>query len=278
MATSDKLNFVSQEIQLYFGMFIVVFGFIGNLLNMIIFLTLQTFRETSCGLYLISISMINIGQILVALFIRILSEAFHTNIRGIRWICKFQVATATWCHLVSLTTLCLATTDQWISMSQYRELSNRRFARRAIILTCIVYLIVWIFNLLYWDSLSGTCSIINAEFAKYSSYFQYPILMGLFSLSMMTIFSSLAFYKIRQMSSQEMHIIRLSHDRQLTAMTLCHAVSVVVATLPFLITFIYMTVHTVTDIEEKAQINLIYTIVLLINYASFAVSSTYLLH
>ena len=274
MAMADKLNFISQQIQLYFGMFIVIMGVIGNLFNIIIFLTLQTFRETSSGFYLIIISIINIGQILIVLFIRVVSEGFKTHIRGIPWICKFQLSTAIWCHLVSLTTLCLATIDQCISMSKYRQYSNQRVARRAIIFTCLIYVIVWIFNLLNWDAPSGTCIIINPEFRKYSSYFQYPILMGLLPLSVMTIFSSLAFYKIRTITTQQMHIIRLSHERQLTVMTLCHAVFVVVATLPFVITFVYMTIHTVTDTEDKARINLIYTIVVLINYSSFAVSST----
>ena len=99
--------------------------------------------------------------------------------------------------------------------------------------------------------------------------------MRLLPLSVMTIFSSLAFDKIRTITIQQMHIIHLSFERQLTVMILCHAVFVVITTLPFVIIFIYTTIHTVTDTEEKAQINLIYTIVISINYSSFAVSSTF---
>lgn len=272
MATADKLNFISQEVQLYVGMCIVIIGFTGNLFNIIIFITLQTFRETPSGFYLIVISTINMGHIIIALFIRILSEGFKTNIRGIPWVCKFQLATATWFHLVSLTTLCLATIDQCISMSRYRQYSNRRVAKRAVILTCMVYLAVWIANAIYWNAPLGTCMIINSDFAKYSSYFQYPVLMGVIPLSTTTIFASLAFYKIRQLKTRQVHIIRLSHDRQLTAMTLCHAIFVVTMTIFFIVTFTYTTVQTIADAELKARVNLVHSIATLINYGGFAVS------
>jgi hypothetical protein len=88
----------------------------------------------------------------------------------------------------------------------------------------------------------------------------------------MTIFSLLAFYSVRTLISQHINIVRLSRDRQLTAMTLCHVVFVVITTLPYNIFYIYSLNQTSTDPEQIARNNLIYTITILIDYASFAVS------
>ena len=78
MARADTLSFISQQIELYFGMFIFIVSITDNIFNIIIFLTLQTFRETSSGFYFI--------PILIALFIRVPSEGFKTDVQGIAWI------------------------------------------------------------------------------------------------------------------------------------------------------------------------------------------------
>ncbi|CAF4265848.1 unnamed protein product [Adineta steineri] len=86
----------------------------------------------------------------------------------------------------------------------------------------------------------------------------------------MTTFSLLAFYNARTLISRQINIIRLSRDRQLTAMTLFHVVFVVITTLPYIIYFIYSLEQTTTNSEQIARNNLIYVILLLIFYLSFA--------
>jgi len=272
MSTADSLNFISQQIHIYFGLSILIFGVIGGILNVIIFTTLKTFRETTCAFYLTAVSIVNTGQLLIALFVRVLSEGFQTDIRNISWVCKIQIYMAGWCILVSMTVMCLATIDQYVSMSKYRHYSNNRLAQRGIVLACIFWGLYSICFAIYYDTPFGTCTIINPSVAIYTARFHFPVILGFLPLTTMTIFSVLAFYNARTLISRQINIVRLSRDRQLTAMTLFHAVFVVMTTLPFIIFFIYFVNQTSTDPVQIARNNLIFTITVLIDYSSFAVS------
>ena len=81
---------------------------------MIVFFSLRTFRENSSGFYLAFMSIINVCQLITAMPIRILTSGF-----GIDWTetslfyCKFRLYFLQLCSLTSLTSLCLATIDQY---------------------------------------------------------------------------------------------------------------------------------------------------------------------
>ncbi|CAF1341945.1 unnamed protein product [Adineta steineri] len=112
--------------------------------------------------------------------------------------------------------------------------------------------------------------IINSNFATYVNRFQLPILYGVLPLTTMITFSLLAFYNARTLISRQINIIRLSRDRQLTVMTLVHVVFVTITTLPYIIYFIYLLNQTTNEREQIARNNLIYTILVLILYSSYA--------
>ncbi|CAF3749327.1 unnamed protein product [Rotaria sp. Silwood1] len=272
MSTKDTLNFISRQLHIYCGLSILILGVIGGIFNFIIFTTLKTFRETTCAFYLAIVSIVNIGQLLTALFVRVLSEGFNTDIRSISWVCKVQITMAGWCNAVSFTELCLTTIDQYVSMSKYRHFSNLRSAQRNILLTCIFWSIYCICFLIYWDTTFGTCTVINSNFAIYVTRFQYPILFGFLPLSTMITFSLLAFYSARTLVSRQVNIVRLSRDRQLTAMTLVHVLFVVITTLPHVIYFTYLLNQISKDPEQVARNNLIFSITVLIDYSSYTVS------
>jgi len=272
MGTVDKLNIVSQEMNIYFGILVFISGIIGNLSNLVIFQTLQTFRETTSGFYLTIISIMNTGLMLGSLLIRIISDGFKTNIKGIPSICKIQVALTVYCAMFSFVVLCAATIDQYISMSQFRQHSNQRFAKRLVILTSIIIACYCILFLLYWDAPFEICMIVNPNFIKYTNYFHSPIISAGLPLSIMIVFSSLAFHKSRSFTTKQMHIIRLSRDRQLTAMTLSHAVFFIIVTIPFIVIFAYITIQTNPNTEQIARNNLLFSIAILINYTGYTVS------
>jgi hypothetical protein len=272
MSTQDTLNFISQEFHIYFGLFILILGIIGGILNVLIFTIFKTFRETICAFYLTVVSIVNIGQLLTALLVRVLSDGFYIDIRRTSWGCKVQVYMAVCCALVSTTTMCLATIDQYISMSPYRHYSTKRLAKLSIAVTCSFWGLYCIYFVIYWGAPLGTCTIINSSFAIYATHFHLPILLGFLPLSTMTTFSLLAFSNARTLISRQMNIVRLSRDRQLTAMTLFHAAFVVITTLPFIIFSIYSLNQTSKDPEKIARNNLINTVTVLIDYSSFAVS------
>ncbi|CAF1379707.1 unnamed protein product [Adineta ricciae] len=232
--------------------------------------TLRTFRETACAFYLTSISVANIIELLAALFVRILSEGFAFDIRQIPFICKIQVYIAAWCSFVSFTHLCLATIDQFLSMSKYRRFSNLRVARLSVSLTWVFWTLYSIPILIYWDVSSNVCKIVSPTFAIYATYFQFLILYGVAPITIMSTFSILAFYNARTVISRRMNIVRLSHDRQLTAMTLIHVTYVIITILPYVIYFVYSVNLTGLNAEQTARNRFIYDITILIYYSSFA--------
>ncbi|CAF0927637.1 unnamed protein product [Adineta steineri] len=263
MSTQDILIFATRQVHIYFGLAMTILGVIGGIFNIIIFTTLKTFRETTCAFYLTAVSVVNIIQLLIVLFVRVLSEGFSTDIRRTSWVCKIQIYMAVCCRMVSMTYVCLATIDQFLSMSHYRRFSNLRLAQRCIFITGIFWSLYGICFLIYYDVSLGICAVINSNFGMFVTRFQYPILYGVLPLTTMTTFSLLAFYNARTLISRQINIIRLSRDRQLTAMTLVHVVFVVITTLPYIIYFIYSP-------EQIARNTLIYAILLLIFYLSFA--------
>ena len=70
------LNFVSKQITIYFGSSILILGIIGGLLNLLVFLSLKTFRESSCAFYLTIMSAVNVGQLITGLLTRVMDVGF----------------------------------------------------------------------------------------------------------------------------------------------------------------------------------------------------------
>jgi len=272
MATVISLEFASQQITIYFGLFILITGFIGEILNIIIFTTLKTFRETTCAFYLIFASIIGIGEMLTGLLIRILSNGFSVDPRKIPWFCKIYAFGSNWCVPVWLTSICLATIDQFLSMNKYRHFSNLRLAQRFIIIACIFWFLYNILSLVYWNVSSGVCTVTNPTYGIYYTRFTSPVLYGCLPMSIMSSFSLLAFYRARTLASRQLNIVRLSRDRQLTAMILVHVIYIVIALIPFTIYYIYSFNAYTTDPEQRAYNALTVTITVLIEYSMSAVS------
>ncbi|CAF1671959.1 unnamed protein product, partial [Adineta ricciae] len=219
--TVQQLSFITQQLNIYIALLIFTTGVVGGLLNIIIFSSLKTFRQTSTGFYLIITSIFNVGQALSALSTRILETGFTVSITHLSWSCKLRTVLSQSCVLISLTNMSLATIDQFLSMSSRRQWSNSRLARRHSILSCCVWAFHGIFAVIYWDVIDGVCTTVSGSiYRRYLSYFYTPVLLGCLPIVVMVTFSVLAFIKSRGLARRQVNIVRLSHERQLTAMTL----------------------------------------------------------
>ncbi len=244
---------------------------IGGILNVIVFTTLETFRQTTCAFYLTFASIVGMGQMMTALCVQILSKGFLVDPRTMSWFCKIYFFAANWCLSVWLTSICLATIDQFLSMSKYRHLSNLRLAQRFIIITCIFWFIHSMFILIYWDTPAGVCTVTNPTYGNYYSKFTLPVLYGCLPVSIMSIFSLLAFYNARTLARRHVNIVRSSRDRQLTAMILIYVIYIVIAIIPFISFYIYTLNIYTTDPEQLAYNALVATITILTQYSMHAV-------
>jgi hypothetical protein len=205
---------------------------------LVVFTSLKTFRQTTCAFYVTTASIASIDESLIVL-IRFVNTSLNFYALNTSIFCKFRYFLTQYCALGYLTNICMATIDQFLSMTKYRHLNNLRLARCHIACTSIFWFIHGIFTFIYYDSNQNVCVITNDIFAKYYTYFYLPILLGILPLTITSIFSLVAFIKIRTIASRQINIVRLSRDRQLTQMTLVHALFIILTTIPFVSFFAY---------------------------------------
>jgi hypothetical protein len=71
--------FVAQQIIVYLDIPILIVGLIGHTLNLIVFLSLKTFRENACVFYLTVMSAVDIGQVMTGFLSRIMISGFNID-------------------------------------------------------------------------------------------------------------------------------------------------------------------------------------------------------
>lgn len=140
-STIDLLNSATLNINIYFAIFICITGFFGGLLNIIVFTTLRTFRQTTCATYLMAASVYDLGQSLTVL-LRIFNTAFNYNSSI---LCKFRFFFSQYFCLSFHTCMCMSTIDQYISMTKYHQLNNKRLAHYHIIFFLYLLVYTWYF-------------------------------------------------------------------------------------------------------------------------------------
>jgi len=113
---TSSLLIIAQQITIYLGMFILIAGLFGGVLNLIVLLSLRTFRQSSCSFYLTSMPFANIGHLIFNLI-----PFIFTNGYGIDWsatsiiYCKLKFYFIQLWLLTSFTCMCLATIDQYLA-------------------------------------------------------------------------------------------------------------------------------------------------------------------
>ena len=226
LGSVESLHYAVQQVYIYFGFFILITSLSGNLLNILVFTSLKTFRETSCAFYLTAASVVNIFQCLAGLLSRILSVGYLIDLtKTSSVLCKARVSVLVAAALISLTSMCFATADQYASLNiRWRHLSNRQTAFRLMALAslawCLHGISVAIFTDVYTTPLADRpiCGITNGRYTTYYTYFVIPVLFGFLPIGIRIFFGLMAFINVRSLARREVPIVRLRRDKQLTAM------------------------------------------------------------
>lgn len=267
----NNLQFATGQVNLYGCFFIFITGIFGTLLNIVVFTTLKTFRQTTCAFYLVTASIANIG-ILSVMLLRIIYDGFGNGSNYPPLLCKFRSFLTQYGVLMSLTSMCLATFDQFISMTTYKHWSSLKIARCVITFASVLWFLESIFSFIYYESNLNRCIITNAIYLNYFTYFHSIVLFGILPLVIMIIFSVLAFFKIRSLASRQLNIVRLSRDRQLTAMTLFNVLFIVILSIPFVFFLNYNLTLNTKDPIKIALNQLIYGTIVIVYYINYSVS------
>ena len=282
--TISTLLFLAQNLNVYIGIPLLIFGVLGGLLNIIVFLSLKTFRESPCAFYLTVMSFTNVGQLMTGLLTRIV-----TYTTGINWTllsviyCKFRWYLLDVFELTSYTCICLATIDQFLATSskiQWQRYSNIKFSRYL----CLIFIILWILVeipiLIYYEHvLSATtgrisCALTNPTYQIYFSYIHLLIFSGILPVIFTAFIGLLAIRNIRQIPYRTVPLIRRELDKQLTAMVLIQVIFNFTNLAP---TVIYnLTIPNITipnDPLINSILQLISTIIICLYYSYFAVNN-----
>ena len=283
MSTAASLTFISQQISIYIGIPILIGGVTGNLLNAVVFLSLQTFRRSSCAFYLTIMSFMNIGQLVTALLTRIMINGF-----GIDWTqsstfyCKFRVVCIQFFGLLSFSCYCLATIDQYFatcSRQRWQQWCSTKVALRLTLFFAFIWLLHGIPFLLFYElvPISNTqrsiCGITNTIFINYVTFFYQVVLPSSLPIVISVFFGLLAYRNVQQLVYRMVPIIRRELDRQLTKMVLSQVLFNVFVLVPYAITLLII-VQSSSDWDPNgiAILQFINTIAMYLYYLYYAVS------
>jgi hypothetical protein len=237
----SDLIVASQIFSTYTTYINVGLGFIGNILNILIFTNLKIFHLNRCAFYLIVESVVDIGQ-LIQLFIY---QVWESSINGVDptsvsliW-CKVRASVPQWCRLMLASIVCFAAIDQYLSTNPVpyrRQWSSLKLAHRQIYFAgclCLLHTIAFaVFSKIY--PILG-CIVANTTLTNYYSYFFYPVLNGLLPIFISSLFSLLAYRNVRRIVRRQIPIDRRRLDQQLTAMIFVRVIAFVLFLLPYTI-------------------------------------------
>ncbi|CAF4764099.1 unnamed protein product [Rotaria sp. Silwood1] len=279
--TNTIYTFATQHISIYLGIPILIGGVLGGILNLIVFLSLQTFRESSCTFFLTIMSFVNIGQLITGLLSRVMISGF-----GIDWTetslfyCKFRNYCLQFCALTSYTCMCLATIDQLLATSlqpRWQKYISIKKAHRL----CATFFIVWLLHSipsLIWYNVSVSvrtgrigCVITNPTFQQYFTYVYLLILAGVLPILINIIFGSVAYCNVRQIPYRTIPLIRRELDRQLTTMVLVQVVFKIFVIVPYItVLFILSTANFSNNSINVTQLNFANFVTGMMYYLYFA--------
>ena len=228
MATS--LHYASQQVAIYVNSVNIFAGVMGGVLNIAVFLSLKTFRESTCAFFLIVMSFFNMGQLLTGAVSRILITGF-----GIDWTvssivyCKLRIYLLQLCGLCSLTLLTLATIDQYLATCQrprWQKWSNIKTVRMANIVTILSWMVFASLYLIFFSIRVSpltnrlACITNNAIFDQYHTNFHRFFMLGVLPNSITAFFGILAYLNVKNLAHRTVPLVRRELDKQLTLMLL----------------------------------------------------------
>ncbi len=279
----SSFAFAGKQFSIFAGIPLLIVGILGGFLNTIVFLSLKTFRQSSCAFYLTAMSIVNIGQLITGLLSRIMITGFFIDWTESSLIyCKFRVFFSQICSLLSCTCLCLATIDQFFatcSRPRWQQWSNIKVAYRLLVVFVIIWTLhgipSWIFFNQVQSSLTGivSCTTTNIIFQNYRVYFTVLILIGILPVIITMLFGFMAYRNVQQLTYRTRPLVRRELDKQLTVMVLVQVAFNACTSVPLtILNALIETMNVSDDPIIAAKIQFITTIINHLIYLIFIVS------
>ncbi|CAF0781970.1 unnamed protein product [Adineta steineri] len=282
-STSTNQNDITQLLGIaeylfaYVGLTIFIFGTIGNLINLLSFIRLESLKTLASSLFLLASFIGSEIVLITGLLTRVISgfsgiDPVNTSVV----LCKIRWMIRTAGGAISLTCVCLAAIDRYLlscqNVRRHRLITIKR-ARWAISISCFFWLGVFSSYAIYYTAPKPlSCTIADPFFAYFASYFNllhYSIL----PLSILSFFCTLTWRNLGQQPATYLRGGVRLYD-QVNRMLIAQSLAILITSFPNMIWQIY-TVSSNSIVKSalrNAQENLINTICVLIGFSTHAIS------
>lgn len=278
-----ELDIISHKLMIIIGILMYIFGFIGNLLNICVFIKWCRPRRTinehninnrtgNSSLYLLITSIANLILIIYPLLIRILVDGYQYLVNDDNEIilCKFRYYILQTSLLISLICTCLATFDRYLitSRSVYlRQLStSRELTIKIILLIIIIICFHCIPMFIYYNKSNiGDCRITSLIYSNYYLYFVIVFCYGIFPICFLLIFGRLTYKQIQLLKTRNNNG-HLNIDKQLSEMILFQCITLVFSYIPYCIQNIYFSKFVDKNLQPTSWILLFRIITIILFY------------
>ncbi|UJR22182.1 hypothetical protein I4U23_025246 [Adineta vaga] len=263
MSTTTLFS-IQQNIGRYGLSILFISGNIGNLFTVLILGRSTRRRRNSCSLYLLAASISNWIVLDTGLIFNIIgidhTDPQHTS----NIICKLRWSTVHALLMLSRSFMIAACIDRWALSSSnitIRSFSRLRTAIHTIIILVIVWTILPIHMIVFFNNNTGRCSPSSGTYAFFYAIYSL-IIIGILPLLLMIVFSTRAWYNLQRAHNrvlpenhQNQNIHMRKRDRDLLKMLSGEVFLYCLTTIPYPINQIY-SVSTSSMIEYKDPIRL----------------------
>ncbi|CAF1305617.1 unnamed protein product [Rotaria sp. Silwood1] len=240
-----QLQLVTKYIAFAVGFPVLIIGIVGNLMNIIVFLSLGNYKTNASSFYMLAKSFFDLNVLIIGLIGHIIIQGFRSYaVTSGSW-CRFRIPLLYINSLCSYTCLCLQSIDSFLCSSQNTILRQQSTVRRAHYLV-IGFLFVWICNEAPYYFMQQVnfipnwrCQTTNTIYAQYRSYFT---ILGLSNIIPILIISLFGYLSYRNM--HRLHINQRTFsifNRQTIKMALFTISIVLMFQAPYTIAQIYFT-------------------------------------
>jgi hypothetical protein len=278
---TDIIAFIVIWLNIIIGTLLLIFGLVGNCLNVYVF-TRPTYRNATAVRYLLAGSVASCIQLINTLLLRILTDGFQVSIgQSNDRYCQSHTLIAFVASLCAITYPCWASFDQFISTSRNPiirlQWNSKRFVNPAIFSTMIFWIIVYIPSCIFIRSLGSNCIYINQILNFIYSYGIIPIGYCILPIILLTYFNIGIVKNLRDAPVIIVSNINKRMARQVHRMLVPQLIILILSGLPFVSQTLYATATAsiVKGTDRLAIENLIGQITRLLFYLNY-ISSFYI--
>ena len=273
----DALLNIAEMLFAYAGLTILIFGTLGNLLNLILFVGLESLNTLASSLFLLTSFVSSEGVLITGLLTRVIRGFSGVDpVNASVTLCKIRWMIRTIANAVSLTCICLAAFDRYLlschDVRRHRWITMKR-ARWIIFISILFWSSIFSSYAVYYTAPKPySCAIADPSFAYFASIFN----LLHYSIVPLSILSICCIFTWRNLGQQPATFLRggVRLYDQVTRMLIAQSFAIFVTSMPNMIWQIYIVAsnNIQRNALRQAQENLLNTICVLIGFSTHAVA------